>query len=84
MMDGITAPSHEFLFTSEEIAAVSQELAINAASLESASKGISLTIKNLENLYSELVPTRLPVLRAHPIKGINCDINGNPFTPNHS
>ena len=65
IMDGVTAASHEFLFTAEEIAAVSQELAINEASLESASKGVSITIKNLENLYSELVPTRLPILRAN-------------------
>jgi hypothetical protein len=84
VMDGKIPLNYSISFTAEEIAAVSQELAIKEASLETTTKGLGLAIKNLENLYSELAPTRLPVLRAHPIKGINCDINGNPFTPNHS
>ena len=65
MMEGITAPSHEFLFTAEEIAAVSQELTINDATHETAKREISESIKKLENLYSEFAPTRLPVLRAN-------------------
>ena len=65
VLDGKIPLHHSLSFTAEEIAAVSQELAINEASLESASKGMSITIKNLENLYSELAPTRLPILRAN-------------------
>jgi len=65
VLDGKISLHYSIQFTAEEIAAVSQELSINDATLKTASKGISDTIKNLETLYSELVPTRLPVLRAN-------------------
>jgi len=63
VLDGKIPMHYGITFTASELSEISQELSVNQAALETTKREVSDTIKKLENLYSELQPTPVAVLR---------------------